>query len=344
MLTALKLRHFRCFETLECEFEPGLNVFVGPNAQGKTSLLEAVCVLLRLQSPRVSSLAYAIAHGQRGFVLDGYCHGFHMQFYFSRERKKLALDSVVQTSAQEYLQIARLVYFSNQDIELVRGGGEVRRKFLDFVANQIDAGYRRELRNYQKALRSRNLLLKQQAGWRQISAFDQPLIDSGNHLSQIRRKLVEALGPKAALAQRTISGVEESLGLEYMSGAGADFGAALAEARDEDLRLRQTTVGPHRDDLRFFVNERGSEFASEGQQRTIALALKLAQANLLQERSGSAPLLLLDDIFGELDTNRRNALMQQLPAESQKLITTTNIDWLESRVRVRRIQAGKLLA
>lgn len=342
MLTALKIRNFRCFEALECEFDPGLNVFVGPNAQGKTSLLEAACVLLRLQSPRVSSLVHVIAHGQRGFVVDGYYGSFHMQFYFSRERKKLALDSIVQTNAQQYLQLARLVYFSNQDIELVRGGAEGRRRFLDFLAAQTDQGYRRELRSYEKALRSRNLLLKQQAPWREIAAFDEPLIQAGEYLAHARGRLVAELTPKAMSAQQKVSGVAESLILEYVAGSPADFSNALAGARGEDSRLRQTTVGPHRDDLKFQINGLGSEFASEGQQRTIALALKLAQAILLQERSGTAPLLLLDDIFGELDSHRRNALMEHLPCDSQRLVTTTSIDWMEAKACVRQIVGGKL--
>lgn len=342
MLTALKIRNFRCFEALDCEFEPGLNVFCGSNAQGKTSLLEAVCVLLRLQSPRVGSLAYAIMHSKRGFVLDGHCSGFHLQFYLSPERKKLALDSVAQSNAQEYLQVARLVYFSNQDIELVRGSGAERRKFMDFVAAQVDPVYRKELRNYEKALRSRNLLLKQQARWREIAAFDEPLVDAGNKVAQVRGRLVEMLWPKAAAAQKNVSGTGEELALEYLRGCGENFQSALAQSREEDVRLRQTTVGPHRDDLGLLLNGRISGFASEGQQRTMALSLKIAQAHLLQEQSGKPPLLLLDDIFGELDPQRRNALMGFLPEESQRLVTTTNVDWMETRTGVRRIQQGRL--
>lgn len=342
MLGTLKIKGFRCFEALECEFEPGLNVFCGANAQGKTSLLEAVCVLLRLQSPRVSSLAHVIMHGKRSFVLDGHYAGFHLQFYFSRERKKLALDSVAQSNAQEYLQVARLVYFSNQDMDLVRGSGEGRRKFMDFVAAQMDPVFRKELRNYEKALRSRNLLLKQQARWREVAAFDEPLLRAGKAIMETRGRLVSALLPKAAAAQQVISGVGEQLCLEYLSGSGTDFGAALGEAREEDVRLRQTTVGPHRDDLGLLVNGRGSAFASEGQQRTIALALKMAQAQLLHEHAGKSPLLLLDDIFGELDPQRRNALLGLLPSDSQRLVTTTNVDWMEEKGCVRRIHQGQL--
>ena len=194
MLTALKLRHFRCFAAFETEFAPGLNFIVGPNAHGKTSLLEAACILLRLQSPRATKLAQVIQHEQRGLVVDGHYAGRHLQFYFSRERKKLALDEVVQKTAHEYLQTGRLVWFANSDIDLARGAGDVRRRFLDFVAAQREPGYRTALREYERALRSRNLLLKSASPrWREIAAFDAPLVTAGTRVTDARRRLVEAL-------------------------------------------------------------------------------------------------------------------------------------------------------
>lgn len=331
MLTDIKLRHFRCFDVLETGFAPGTNVVFGPNAQGKTSLLEAACVLLRLQSPRVTTLARAIQHGKRGFVLDGHFDRQHLQFYFSRERKKLALDSVEQKTAAEYLQVARLVYFSNQDMEILRGPAEKRRKFLDFVAVQIDPIYRRHLRAYEKALRSRNLLLKAPSQkWREISAFNQPLVDAGNHLAEARGRIIASLQEKADEAQRNISDSVEKLEMKYVRGYDHDFAAALEASRSEDLRLRQTCAGPHRDDVALILNGESTSFASEGQQRSVVLALRLAQAGLIEASSGAAPLFLLDDIFGELDVKRRNALLHRLPAHAQKLITTTHIDWMET--------------
>lgn len=329
VLTQLKVRHFRCFEALECKFAPSTNVIIGPNAQGKTSLLEAACVLLRLQTPRVATLARAIQHEKKGFVLDGYFGEKHLQFYFSKNRKKLALDSVEQKSAHEYLGTAKAVWFSNQDIELVRGSAEKRRKFLDFVAVQIDPNYRRYLRAYEKALRSRNYLLKtMRPNWREIEAFNQPLVQAGNYLGLARSTLIEKLLPFAMESQQILSGLTETLNLEYQRGISGDFAMALEASRDEDLRLRQTSIGPHRDDLGITLNGVGIEFASEGQQRSVVLALKLAQARWIEAQTEIPPVLFLDDIFGELDVRRRNALLEHLPSGSQKLITTTHIDWL----------------
>jgi DNA replication and repair protein RecF len=345
VLTALKLRDFRCFPALETEFAPGVNVIVGPNAQGKTSLLEAACVLLRLQSPRSGALGPLVRIGALGLVVDGFYAGNHLQFYYSPRRKKLALDSVVQPSAGDYLKIGRVVWFSNADIALVRGGADERRRYLDFVAFQLDPAYRRHLRHYETALRSRNRLLKQPGvPWRQISAFDAPLIAAGTALTEARARLVNDLTPHATAAQLAIGGAAgETLALRYVPGAGEDFAANLEAARDEDLRLRQTTTGPHRDELVLELSGLPSSLASEGQQRTIALALRLAQARLLEARHETLPLLLLDDIFGELDLNRRNALLAHLPTGAQQIITTTHFDWAETQAtRIFRLENRSL--
>jgi DNA replication and repair protein RecF len=345
VLTQLSLRHFRCFDKLECDFAPGINLFVGANAQGKTSLLEAVCVLARLQSPRTSRLGDALQHGRRGFVVDGHVDGRHMQFYYSPERKKLALDSVAQSATAEYLDVARVVWFGGADIDLVRGGAELRRRFMDFAGAQVNAGYRATLRAYERALRSRNHLLKApRIDWREIAAFDGPLIENGASLTEARERLIRQLEPHAAAGQQAMSGAAEELRLRYAKGSGEDFRAALEESRETDARLRQTGVGPHRDDLGLLLGERGAQFASEGQQRSMAVALKLGQAALLEAQAGRPPLLLIDDVFGELDLARRNALLGHLPGGAQCLVTATHIEWLAGIEpgRVQRVDRGQV--
>jgi DNA replication and repair protein RecF len=329
ILSRISLRHFRCFEQFDAEFCPGMNFIVGPNAHGKTSLLEAACVLLRLQSSRVNSLTRAVQHERRGLVLDGYYGQRHMQFYYSAQKKKLALDGVEQSNAKEWLDIARVVWFGNDDIELVRAGAEKRRRFLDFVAAQSQTSYRTALRAYEHALRSRNHLLKQPSPrWREIAAFDVPLLEHGQALAASRRALLAELSGDINAAHYAISGCRESLRLDYLPGDDSDFASALAAAKSEDARLRQTTKGPHRDDVVFYLNDINSNDASEGQQRTLVLALKIGAARLLERQFGTPPLLLLDDIFGELDPTRRNALLTALPANAQTIITTTNLGWV----------------
>ena len=330
-LSSFKLRDFRCFRALECEWVPGLNAVVGPNAQGKTSLLEAACVLLRLASPRSPGLGPLVRLGATGFVVDGFHAGAHLQFYCSARRRKLALDSVVQAKTGRYLETGTVVWFSNHDLALVRGSAEERRRYLDFVASQISPVYRRHLRDYDRALRSRNRLLKAPViRWREVAAFDHPLVEAGTALTAARSALVEALRPAAQEAHRAISAeAGEGLTLRYRPGAGESLEHRLEETREESIRLRQTLAGPHRDELELELNNLATSFASEGQQRTLALALRLAQAREITRQQERPPLFLLDDIFGELDPRRRNALLHQFPAGSQQIITTTHLDWAQ---------------
>jgi recF protein len=342
MLRELRLRDFRCFEQKEFRPSPGLNFLIGPNAQGKTSLLEAACVLLRLQSPRTNSLGDAVRFDQPGFGLDGYWNGRHLHVKYAGALKAFALDSKPQSRSADYLAVARVAWISNDDLQLVRGGGSQRRRYLDFLGAQVVPEYLRNLRTYERALRSRNALLKNNRPRREIASFDGPLIESGRKLLAARAELCETLRPLVTAAARQISGRNETLEIAYRPGSPPDFAAALEETREEEMRLRSTVTGPHRDDVEITLeSRRAASFASEGQQRTIALALKLAQARALEAAAGTPPLYLIDDVFGELDGLRRNNLLAALPPSAQKLITTTSLDWLETPQDAVRHELGK---
>ncbi len=330
MLRDLQLRNFRCFAERAVEFADGLNFIVGANGRGKTTLLEAACVLVRLQSQRAATLAPAVRAGERSFVLGGHLDGHLLQFYYSPLRRKVAFDGIEQRELREYLRLLRVVSFANSDLDLIRGSGEQRRRYLDFIGLQSDPRYRPALRAYDRALRARNALLKSpRPRPRELAAYTEPLVQAGSSLGQIRRGLVERLAPAAEEAHRAIA-PGEALALRYQPGNEEDFAAQLERVAAEDARLRVTTVGPQRDDLRLEVRGMAAaQFASEGQQRTAALALKLAQARLFAEEAAAPPLLLIDDIFGELDAARRNALLAALPEASQKLVTATSLAWRE---------------
>lgn len=334
MLSHLQLRQFRCFESLRVELSPGFNFFLGRNGQGKTSILEATCVLLRLQSQRSSSLAPVVRVGEKWFGVSGVYEGHALEFRYSALRRKLKFDHVEQRSAAEYLRLARVVSLANTDIELVRGGSEARRRFLDFLGLQVEPTYRPSLRAYERALRARNMLLKSpQPRTRELAAYDPPLLEHGAKLSALRTRLLDRLAPFAAQAHGDISGMKESFSLQFAPGNGPDFAAELTASAAEEARLRQTIFGPHRDDIALLVDEQpASQYASEGQQRTIALALKIAQARVFAAFEGTQPLLLIDDIFGELDPVRRNHLLGCFPQDSQKLVTATNMNWRDEPI------------
>jgi DNA replication and repair protein RecF len=325
MLAHLQMIAFRCFESLAVEFGPGFNFLIGANGQGKTSILEAACVLMRLQSQRSATLAPVIRFAQNAFGVAGHFADHELQFRYSPLRRKVMLDGIEQRATDEYLRVCRVVSFANSDIELLRGSSEPRRRYLDFLGAQIVARYRPTLRAYARALRARNALLKSpQPRPKELAAYDQPLIEHGTELTAMRSNLAAQLAPVASEAHAAIGGRSETLHVRFLPGQGANFAAELAKSRGHELRVRQTVIGPHRDDLDLVVNGKSAvQFASEGQQRTVALALKIAQARLFDREDAAPPLLLIDDIFGELDPARRTALLQSLPAESQKLVTAT---------------------
>lgn len=329
---ALTLHDFRCFERGEFAPSPGLNLLSAPNASGKSSVLEAICVLLRLQSPRAGALAEAVRHGAEGFSLSGRAGERAMACHLSKiEGRKLLLDDLPQSKSDEYLRTGLVAFFSNEDIELVRGTSSKRRRFLDFLGSQCDVGYLKNLRAYERALRSRNFLLKEGPHrGREISAYDGPLLAAGEYLGRARQELCAELAPLVAKHVAAIGPQGESCELHYERSGGEDLAAALAASAAEERRLRQTVVGPHRDDVRLDLDgAAASTFASEGQQRTLTLALRLAQAELIRVRRGSPPVYLLDDIFGELDTERRRRLLSALPVDAQRILTTTTWQWLD---------------
>ena len=330
MLTSLRLRNFRCFEGVSIDIGPGFNFFLGANGEGKTTILEAACVLLRLQSQRSSLLAAVIQIGKKFFQVSGKFEEHELEFRYSTLRRRVKFDEIEQRTLGEYLRIGRVVSLANADVELVHGGSEARRRYLDFLGAQIDGTYRPALRAYERALRARNALLKSPVPRaREVVAYNVPLIEHGRVLLRLRIELAKMLAPLATQAYQRISAGREKFELRFFPGASDDFGGDLERSHSESIRLRQTIVGPHRDDLELLVdNLPAAQFASEGQQRTIALAMKIAQAEALKKSSeGKAPLLLIDDIFGELDPERRNALLDNLPADSQKLVTATAMPW-----------------
>lgn len=325
---------FRCFESLSLEVPEAGAVFTGGNAEGKTSVLEALCLLVRLHSPRTHRMAtMARVAGAGGFGIAGEVWGMERRIRWERGRAmNFGVDGEARASQGRYLEDGGLlVWMGNEDLELVRGGGEARRRYLDFIGAQVSLGYRRVLSRYRRALKAKNLLLKDlRSREEEIACYETILIETGMLLIAKRAEIVAMLAAPAADYQREIAGRDEVLELEYCPAGGIDLERAMAQAREKERRQRRCLVGPHRDDLKLSLNGLAAgDFASEGQQRTLALALKLAQGRLLAECRGQQPVWLIDDIFGELDVGRRNAVLRALPKEGQKWITTTHLDWLD---------------
>ncbi len=345
-INLLILRGFRCFESLKYEPGLGLNVITGANAQGKTSILEAACVLLRLRSPRTPNPGEMVGFRGNAFALEGMLQQTRLSLTCTPPARLLKINGVIQSTTGDYLEQGRIVWFGSEDLGLVNGPAERRRKLLDSAGLQLGnslSSYGQDLKQYDRALRSRNLLLREGKPRREIEAYNIPLSESGDRIMAARRALAASLAPLAQEACRHISG--EVLELLYQPGASSPLLEALNASREEEIRLRQTRVGPQRDDIMIRLNGiPAAAFASEGQRRTVAIALKLAVATLLHQENGTAPLLLLDDIFGELDPGRRDALLQGLPPRTQAILSTTDLTGITLPIdsSVHRLEQGVL--
>src|SRR5262245_9627042 len=277
-----------------------------------------------------------VRHGQKGYFVGAQVVGrgkHEIKMYWSATERKLGLDGRAVRKLTEYLGVVRAVVFCTEDLQLVKGTARMRRRFLDLLLAQTHPAYLPLLQRYTQALRSRNALLKQRApDEAALDSFSRELVSLGNELGRHRRELAPRLSPLVRLAYRRLASDAEELLLEYAPSVKADFAVELAQSRARERAFRATLVGPHRDDLLLLLNDRSvAQFGSEGQKRTLAIALKMAQAEYLTGISGAPPILLIDDVMGELDAKRRAAFVPLLNSarqgRGQVFMTCTEDDW-----------------
>lgn len=335
-LAHLRLRDFRNYLRMDADLEPGFHVLLGDNAQGKTNVLEAIYLLATLRSFRGVGGAQMVRHGARGYFVGATVVGqapAEIKAYWSSRERKLTLNGTPVKRLADYLGTLRAVVFCTEDLQLVKGTSRVRRRFLDLLLSQTQPGYLALLLRYTQALRNRNALLKHpQPDEDQLAGFTAQLVELGNQLMAARRAFTPRLSPLVRLAFRRIAADADELAVEYRPGVTGDFAVALANSRGRERALRTTVCGPHRDDLDFIVNgQPAAQFTSEGQKRTLALALKMAQAEYLTGIHGAPPVLLIDDVMGELDARRRSGLLpllnQARRAGGQVFMTCTAESW-----------------
>jgi len=338
-LAHLRLRDFRNYPRLDADIAPGFHLLLGDNAQGKTNILEAVYLMATLRSFRGVGGAQMIRHGQKGYFVGGNVVGqgeHEIKIYWSVRERKLALDGQPVKKLTDYLGVLRTVVFCTEDLQLVKGAARARRRFLDLLLAQTQPGYLPLLQRYMRAVRARNALLKHSrlggTDEAALDSFSQELVKLGDEIIRARRELAPKFSPLARLAYRRISSDAEELRIEYQPSVKKDFAVELAQSRAREQTYRSMLVGPHRDDLQLLLNEKSAaQFGSEGQKRTLAIALKMAQAEYLAGIHGSPPVLLIDDVMGELDEKRRGGFLPLLEharkAGGQVFMTATEEDW-----------------
>jgi DNA replication and repair protein RecF len=337
-LAHLRLRDFRNYARLDVDFAPGFHLLLGDNAQGKTNVLEAIYLIATLRSFRGVGASQMVRHGQKGYFVGSRITGqgqHEMKMYWSTQERSLVLDGRPVRKLTDYLGVLRTVVFCTEDLLLVKGPGRARRRFLDLLLSQTHASYLPLLQRYTQALRSRNALLKQTfLDPTALESFSRELVLAGEEIIRLRRELLPQFTPLAQSAYAGIARQAEELHLQYAPSVKADFTVELAQSHARERTYRSTVVGPHRDELRLLLGDRSAaQFGSEGQKRTLAVALKMAQAEYLTALHGGPPVLLIDDIMGELDLKRRSGLLPLLErahqSRGQVFMTATEKNWPE---------------
>jgi DNA replication and repair protein RecF len=339
-LRQLTLQHFRNIPLATLDLRGRQTFLLGANGQGKTNLLEAAGFITALRSFRTAEIRLLIAQEQHEAGIAGELE--HEQLGDTRLAIKLRAngrdlwwDDTRVTRLTDHLGKFPTVVFSSQDLLLVRGAPTGRRRWLDLTLAAMDADYLRSLQTYHRALAERNSLLKRAAhgglgAEDELSAFEHIMAPAAARLIALRRAGLEELGGRMASAYAQLAPEAEAAALRYGPNHEAETAEAWLErweqGRKRDLQFRTTLSGPHRDDFEFLVRSAAAkDFASEGQQRSLVIALRLAQAAWSQARSGVRPVLLADDVLGELDPDRRRRFWAAIDPQSQVIATGTQV-------------------
>lgn len=371
-IKSLSLLNFRNYASQTLQLEPGLNIFVGNNAQGKTNLLEAIYVLSLSKSYRAQRETELISQGSDQTMISAVVEkmaSLDLGVVVSVNQPKRLFVNHKSTTANAYVGHLNTVLFTPDSLQLVKGSPGDRRRFLDVQICQIDAIYRNALLKYQRVVRQRNSLLKgaqeQRTQLSELPAWDSQLVAFGTKIMLRRQEVVSVLQDFSRISHETISHELEDLQLIYQPFFASledlssphrytsdeletIFWEEIKNKRTEEIRRGYTLVGPQRDDLIFKVNGLDLKtYGSQGQQRTAVLAYVLAELELMCQETGEYPVVLLDDVMSELDKTRRIYLLSILNQKAQTIVTTTNLDSFNietaKRAAIFKIEQGRIL-
>jgi len=355
-IDTLGLLQYRNYEKADIKFSHGINILYGDNAQGKTNVLEAIYMLATTKSHRgnrdkeIIGFNYEEAHIRADIIKNDMSRRVDMHLRKNKS-KGVAIDQIPIKKSAELLGLMNVILFSPEDLMIIKESPAERRRFIDMELCQLSRIYYNYLSQYNKVLNQRNNLLKQISFDRQmvdmLSVWNDQLIDYGNKVILEREKFISMLNVIIKDIHEKLTVGKEKLTLIYDKNIHEDeFGDELLRKQDMDIRYQSTQVGPHRDDIIFMVNDIDvKKYGSQGQQRTVALSLKLAEIELVKQIIHDNPILLLDDVMSELDANRRDALLESI-SDIQTIITCTGYDdFIKKRLpvdRIYKVTAGEI--
>lgn len=368
-LNKLSLNSYRNCQNLDLDFDKSKILIIGKNAQGKTNILESIYFLSTLKSPRTSNALELINFNDTHFKIEASLvksnTNIDLYYVYSSEKKREIKINGVKSTIKDFKSVLKTVLFSTSDLLLLRGAPQDRRDWLDRAISQIYPAYDDRLSKYEKIRIQKNNFLKECAKTGQtndalLDVFNEQLSVTGSNLIYIRKKFLKEIEKLAKEKHQTISETE-TLSINYdcsFLGTNSElqeieeiqyaFLEALEERKIEEMRRCQACVGPHRDDIIFYINnQEATKFASQGQQRTIVLALKLSELDIITDKTGDEPILLLDDVLAELDDIRQNYLLKSINENTQTIITSVDTILFEDEflkdVSIHKIENGNLI-
>ena len=333
---------------LNLEFDEATNIFYGDNAQGKTNILEALYLTGTTKSHRGTKDRDMIQFGKDESHLEMIVEKNGIDYQLDMHLKKnspkgIAINKMPIRKASELFGIINMVFFSPEDLNIIKNGPAERRRFIDLELSQLDKVYLNDLSNYNKIVNQRNHLLKEiefnKSAFSTLDVWDMQLVHYGERILTRRKVFIEQVNEIVSKIHRKLTGNREELILIYEpSNGNISFEQAIKKNKEKDLRLKSTSVGPHRDDICFMVKDMDiRRFGSQGQQRTAALSLKLSEIELVKKTIKDNPVLLLDDVLSELDKHRQNYLLDSID-DIQTLITCTGVeDFVNHRFSINKI-------
>ncbi len=348
IIKSLELANFRNYEELNISFDKGTNILYGDNAQGKTNILEAIYVSATTKSHKGSKDKEIINFNKEEAHIRTYLEKENVEtrvdMHLRKNKSKgIAIDGQKIKKAADLMGLLNVVFFSPEDLSIIKDGPAERRRFADMELCQLDSFYLYNLNHYNKIIGQRNKLLKdmyfQPELKETLNIWDSQLVSFGSKIIERREQFVKQLGDIIFDIHKKLSGGKEELVIAYEPDVSIeDFEKQMKYNQDKDIRLKQTTTGPHRDDFSFVVNGVDiRKYGSQGQQRTAALSLKLSEIELVKKISKDTPVLLLDDVLSELDSNRQNYLLNSI-GNIQTIITCTGLDeFINNRFEINKI-------
>jgi len=345
---SLELNNYRNYENIQIDFDKGVNILYGDNAQGKTNALESIYLCSTTKSHRGSKDKEIVKFGQNeGHIrclFDKNEVDYQIDIHLRTEKSKgIAINGIKLKKAAELMGVINVILFSPEDLSIIKNGPSDRRRFVDSELCQLDKVYLYNLTSYNKIVNQRNSLLRDIVYHPELTdtldVWDSQLISLGTKIIDRRTLFINQLNEIIYDIHKNLTGDKEKLLIKYDPNVEImEYQQKLLRNREKDIKYKLTSVGPHRDDFIFYINDMDSKkYGSQGQQRTAALSLKLSEIELVKNLTGNTPILLLDDVLSELDSNRQRYLLDFI-GEIQTIITCTGLDdFVNDRLKVNKI-------